>query len=114
MSVGVVGEARKEVQEGEDICIHIADSGFPSGATAKESTYNAEDARDLGSIPGLGRSPGGGDGNRFQYSCLENPMDRGAWWVTAHRVIESDTTEATEKACIADSRCGTAEIITTM
>ena len=73
MSVGVVGEARKEVQEGEDICIHIADSGFPSGATAKESTYNAEDARDLGSIPGLGRSPGGGDGNPLQYSCLENP-----------------------------------------
>ena len=91
MRVGVGGEAQREVQEEGDMCIHIADSGFPSGATAKESTYNAEDVRDLGSIPGLGRSPGGGDGNPFQYSCLENPMDRGAWWATAHRVAKSRT-----------------------
>ena len=51
--------------------------------------------RDTGSIPGLGRSPGGGHGNPLQHSCLENPMDRGAWWVTVHGVTESDTTEAT-------------------
>ena len=45
---------------------------------------NAGDIRDMGSIPGSGRSPGGGHGNPLQYSCLENPMDRGAWWVTVH------------------------------
>ena len=46
---------------------------------------------DLGLIPGLGRSPGGGDGNPLQYSCLENSMDKGAWWATVH--AESDTTK---------------------
>jgi len=52
---------------------------------------NAGDIRDLGSIPGSGRSPGVGNGNPFQYSCLENPMDRGAWWVTVNRVTKSWT-----------------------
>ena len=46
---------------------------------------------DVGSIPGWGRSPEGGNGNPFQYSCLENSMDRGAWWATAHRVTKSLT-----------------------
>ena len=46
---------------------------------------------DLGSIPGFGRSPGEGDGNALQYSCLENPMDRGAWQVRVHRVAQSQT-----------------------
>ena len=46
---------------------------------------------DLGLIPGLGRSPGGGDGNPVQYSCLENSMDRGAWWATVHAVAKSQT-----------------------
>ena len=46
---------------------------------------------DMGSIPGLGRSPGEGNGNPLQYSCLENPMDRGAWWATVHRVAKSRT-----------------------
>ena len=45
-----------------------------------------------GSIPGLEKSPGGGNGNPLQYSCLGNPTDRGAWWVTVHGVAESDTT----------------------
>ena len=54
-----------------------------------------EIVRDPCSIPGLGRSPGGGHGNPLQYSCLENPMDRGAWQAMVHRVTESDTTEAT-------------------
>ena len=66
--------------------------GIPGGSDGKESTCNAED---LGSIPGLGRSPGGGHGNPLQYSCLENPMDRGAWWATVHCRKESDTTGVT-------------------
>ena len=61
----------------------------------KSPPTNAGDIRDSGSIPGLGRSPGGGHGNPLQYSCLGNPMDRGAWQATAHRVAESDTTEET-------------------
>ena len=48
-------------------------------------------AGDVGSIPGLGRSPGGGHGNPFQYFCLENPMDKEAWWATVHRVAQSWT-----------------------
>ena len=47
------------------------------------------DVRDAGLIPGSGRSPGGGHGNLFRYSCLENPMDRGAWWATVHGVAKS-------------------------
>ena len=61
----------------------------------KNPSANAGDLRDLGSIPGLGRSPGGGHGNPLQDSCLENSMDRGAWWVTVHTVAKSDMTEAT-------------------
>ena len=62
--------------------------GFPGGSDGKESTCNVGD---LGSIPGLGRSPGEENGNLLQYSCLENPMDRGAWWATG--IAESDTIE---------------------
>ena len=61
----------------------------------KKPSANAGDVRDTGWIPGSGRSPGGGHGNPLQYSCLENTMDRGAWWARVHRVAESDTTEAT-------------------
>ena len=50
----------------------------------KNPPASAGDVRDLGLIPGSGRSPGGGHGNPLQYSCLENPMDRGAWWATVH------------------------------
>ena len=52
---------------------------------------DAGDARDIGSIPGLGRSPGEGNSNPLQYSCLENPMNRGAWWATVHGVAKSRT-----------------------
>ena len=63
----------------------------------KNPPASAEAIGDVGSIPGLGRSPREGNGNPLQYSCLENPMDRGAWWVTVHRVPnELDMTEATE------------------
>jgi len=52
----------------------------------KKRPANARGERDVGSIPGLGRYPGEGHGNPFQYSCLQNPMDRGAWWATVQRV----------------------------
>ena len=58
---------------------------------AKESACNIGEAGNVGLIPGLGRSPGGGYGNPLQYSHLENPMDRGAWWATVHRVAKSQT-----------------------
>ena len=53
----------------------------------RKSPNNAGDIRDVSSIPGWGRSPGGRHGNPLQYSCLENPMDRGAWWATVHGVV---------------------------
>ena len=61
----------------------------------KNLSANTEDIRDTGSIPGSERSPGGGHGNPLQYSCLENPMDRGARRAMVHRVAESDMTEVT-------------------
>ena len=73
----------------------VGSSGFPGSSDGKVSAYNAGDP---GSIPGLGRSPGEGNGNPLQYSCPENPMDRGAWgrgaWgATVRGVTESYTTE---------------------
>ena len=65
-------------------------SGFPVSSEVKASACSTGD---LGSIPGSGRSPGEGNGNPLQYSCLENPMDRGALWATVHGVTKSDTTE---------------------
>ena len=61
---------------------------FPGGSDGKDSACNEGDA---GSIPGLKRSSGGRNGNPLQYSCLENPMDRGAWWATVHGVTKSQT-----------------------
>ena len=57
----------------------------------KNLPANAGDKKDMGLIPGLGRSPGGGHGNPLQYSCLENPMNRGAWWAIVRRVAHSQT-----------------------
>ena len=57
----------------------------------KNLPVNAGDIRDAGVMPGLGKSPGGGRGNPLQYSCLQNPMDRGAWWAIVHRVAKTWT-----------------------
>ena len=65
--------------------------GLPWWFSSKESTCGGGDAGDTGSIPGSGRSPGGRNGNSLQYSCLEIPMDRGAWRPTVHRVANSQT-----------------------
>ena len=61
---------------------------FPGGAEVKASACNVGD---LGSIPGSGRSSGGGNGNPLQYSCLENPIDKGTWWAAVHRAVKNQT-----------------------
>ena len=68
-----------------------AEGDFPGGASGKGPACQCRRPRGLGSIPGLGRSPGEGNGNPLQYSCLENPMDGGVWWATLHRVANSLT-----------------------
>ena len=76
------------------ICICVCGAGgrsFPDGPSDEEPASNAGDEREVGSIPGSGRSPGGGHGNPLQYSCLENPTDRGAWRAMVHRVAKSQT-----------------------
>ena len=73
------------------LTISILKDGFPGDSVVKNPSANAGD---LGSISGSGRSPGGGNGNPLQYSCLGNPMDRGALWATIHGVAEElDVTE---------------------
>ena len=69
----------------------IGIQGFPDGSAGKESTCNAGDTEDADLIPGSGRSPEGRDGNPFQYSCLENSMDRGACQATVYMVAKSQT-----------------------
>ena len=66
--------------------------GFPGGVVVKNLLANAGEGEDIpGSIPGLGRSPGGRNGNPLKYSCLENPMDRGGWQATVYGVAKSQT-----------------------
>ena len=65
--------------------------GFLGDSVVKNSLASAGGAGDPGSIPGSGRSPGGGNGNPLQYSCLENSMDRGAWWAAVQGVTKSQT-----------------------
>ena len=76
------------------VCFILDDGnqGFSQVAVVvKNPPANVGDIRDMGSIPGSGGSPGEGHGNPLQYSCLENPMDRGPWWATVHRIIKSQT-----------------------
>ena len=78
------------------VSLHILDYSLVflsdlGGAVVKNLPASAGDARDMGSIPGSGRSPGVGNDNPLQYSCLENSIDRGAWWVTVHAVANSQT-----------------------
>ena len=72
--------------------------GFSGVSVGKEPAYSAGDARDTGSIPGSERSPGEGSGNPLQFSCLENPMDRGAWRAAVHGVVHTQHS-STEPAC---------------
>ena len=71
--------------------IYHVDWASQVALVVKNLPANAGDIRDAGLIPGLERSPGGGHGNPLQYSCLENPTDRGTWWATVHGVIKSQT-----------------------
>ena len=71
------------------MCENEALKGFPGGTSGKNVLANAGDIRDASSVPGLGTSPGGENGNPLQYCCLNNPMDSGAWRATARRVAKS-------------------------
>ena len=74
--------------------------GFPGDSVVKKKKERKKNllvnSGDMGSIPGLGKSPGKGNGNPFQHTCLENPMDRGAWWATIHGVTMSWTQLSTQ------------------
>ena len=74
------------------VCLKLA-AGFPGGSAVKKKKKSTCITGSSGSFPELGRSPGEGNGNPLQYSCLENPMDGEAWWATVHEVAETDTTE---------------------
>ena len=76
-----------------EICtgVYILSKGLSRWLSGKESACNAGDAGDTGSIPGLGGSAGGGNGNPLQFSCLENPIDRGTSRVVVHRIAKSRT-----------------------
>ena len=67
----------------------MVSKGFPDGTSGKESACQCRRCQNLGLIPGSGRSPGGGNGNPLQYSCLENSIDRGAWRATVHGIAKS-------------------------
>ena len=83
------------------VCLLIR-RDFPGGSVVKKPPANAGDVRVVDSFSGLGRSPGGGHGNPLQCSCLDNPMDRGAWGVTVHEVAKRQTRlrDSTERKII--------------
>ena len=82
------GRKESDTTERLHFHFHMVILGFPGGSDGRETTCNEGD---LGSIPRLGRATGGGHGNPLQYSCLENPMDGGAWWAIVHGVTKSQT-----------------------
>ena len=83
---GLQSTGRKESDTTERLHFHLDTSlgGFPGGVSGRNPPANAGDKRDMGLIPGFGRSPGEGNGNPLQDSCLENSVDRGVWWATVH------------------------------
>ena len=92
MNESSIGGREQMAHFGSDTTMYLKEIepflGFPGGSEVKAPACNAGDQ---GSIPGLGRSPGEGNGNPLQYSCLENPMDGGAWWAIVRRVAKSRT-----------------------
>ena len=85
------GQGCKATAQTGSFCVMRNKGGIPSGRVVKNPSANARDEEDTGLIPSLGRSPGGGNGNPHQYSCVENPMDRGAWQTTVHGFAKSQT-----------------------
>ena len=82
---------RSEFQYRSHLAKLSMSSGFPGGSVVKTPLASARDTGHVGSIPGLGRSPGGENDNTLQYSCLENPMVRGTWWAAVSEVEKSQT-----------------------
>ena len=79
---------------------------FPGGSVIKNLPTNTGDTGDMGLTPGWGRSPGGGNGNLLQYSCLASPMDRGVWWAAVHGVTkELDMTTQAEYSILLFNHC---------
>ena len=90
-SAANVATGINSVEQTVFVYMHVCMGGVPGGSVVEKSPANAGDTGDTGSIPGLGRSPGEGNGNPLRYSCLENPVDRGAWWATVHEGPKSQT-----------------------
>ena len=95
---------------GWGLCIYLPEFlvfslGLPTWPRDKETAYSAGDAGKTGLIPGSGRSAGEGNGNPFQHSCLENPMDRGAWRATVHGVAKSQTQLSVHARMLVFSPC---------
>ena len=94
--MGYSSRGRKESVTTEQLTLSFSrwvrfSTGFPGGTVVKNLPVSAAGSRDLDLIPGFGRFPRGGHGNSLQYSCLENPMDKGAWQATVHEVTKSWT-----------------------
>ena len=99
-----LGRSRLELgqMKGTRYCVHYLYNtlGFQGGSAVRNLLANAGDTKVVSSVPGLGRSHGGGNGNQFQYSCLENSMDRGVWWAAVSRVTKVRHDLVTEHACM--------------
>ena len=90
LSASLNGSSRRSCGSESDQPLNKTDGNWASqvALVIKKLPANETDMRETGSIPGSGRFPGGGNGNSLQYSCLENPMDRGAWWAIIHRIAK--------------------------